>query len=281
MFRYTFDLENETQGWSETFFRANAFTSADQVYMDQYINRRLELMAGSTRIISVRGSNTDTKRDVSIQPLPTGGRYGSWLLARRPEDGGGLERTFPEDSFTALALRLTDGNQNWRNFNMLAFPDHIFVGNQIDPTEEALVRSRLNNWISAVQQAGFGMKAQGVPAASGRIVQFYPKDADNKLVTLGISGVPPAVGTVVTLNGVKPFNDLNRQWRVAKVDAAAGADPAYIYLAGSKKLDAFGTVEGGSWKVPTYALTVLNSYSISRLTSRKTGVPFSTVRGRR
>ena len=281
MYRYTFFFTNGTQGWSETFFRSSLFGAGEASLMVQYQNRRLELLATTCAMVSIRASNLDNKRDITIYQLPTGGRGGTWVYGGGGSGGDPGLPTETEDSFTALLLRLTDGNQNYRTFPMVGFPDHIFQGGVVVPSENALVTGRLNNWMSAITQASFGMKAQGVPTATGRIVEFPAKTTDNHLVCLGITGTPPAVGSLVTLGGVKPWNKLNRTWRVAEVVPAAGALPAYIFLAATRYLDSYGEVEGGTWKTASYAVQVLNNYTISRLTSRKTGVPFTTVRGRR
>jgi len=274
MRRYTFFFTMYQQGWSETFFRAAPFSSGEGALLDNYIQRRCEALSTQCFMVGVRSSDVDTKRDITVHQLPSEGKKGVWAQV----DGSPTE---PEDSFTALLLRLTDGAQNWRSFPMVGMPDHVFSGGIVTPSEQAMVTLRLNTWMSAITLAGFGMKAQGVPVSTGRIVQFPDKTPDNQLVCLGITGALPAVGSLITLGGVKPWNKLNRTWRVASTIPAAGADPAFIYLAGTQGLNSHGPVEGGTWKQPSFNLAVLNSYIISRMTSRKTGVPFTTVRGRR
>lgn len=284
MFRYTFFLENDTQGWSETFFRAGPFESSAESFLTNYVNRRLELLASACKIVGIRASNTDRPRDIIVYDLPHEGRGGAWALGGGSGSGEPGIATYPEDTFTAILLRLTDGAQHYRTFQMLGMPDHIFAGNRILPSEQALVNSRLNNWIQAVTLAGFGMKLQGAPSATGRIVQYFPKTPTNQLVCLGLKGPIPAVDTLVTLGSVKPFNALNRTWRVAATDPADPDFPGidgWIYLAGSSTINTYGPVEGGKYKVPTYTVAVLNGYTIGRMTPRKTGVPFTTVRGRR
>jgi len=281
MFRTTFYFAMDSQGWSETLYRNAAFSAGDRILLDNYINARLMLLASSTTMISVRTSNMDTKRDISIVDIGVGGRQGSWAYggSGTAQDPG--TATVSEDTFTALLLRLSDGQQNYRSFPMLGFPDHVLVGNTIVPGERALVNNRLNAWIGAITQASFGGRFQSGTTVTGRVNMFSPKEADNQLVCLGLKGGVPAVGTIVTLNGVKPFRALNRQWRVAATAAGDAINDGYIYLAGSEGLNAFGPVQGGTYKSATYAVNVLNQYTISRLTMRKTGVPFDTVRGRR
>lgn len=281
MHRITFHFGLDSQGWSETLFRSTPFGPSDSIFLEAYINRRLELLANDTTLQSVRMSNVDTKRDVVIYPLPIGGRRGAWALAKA---GGTLEdltETFSEDTFTALLVRLTDGQNNYRSFAMLGFPDHIFSGNRVVQSEQALLTSRLNNWIAAMTQASLGGKFQSGATVSGRISVYAPKEPANQLVSLGLRGGIPAIGSLVTLGGMGPFKKLNRTWRVAGTAPGDADADGYIYLKGTQDLNVFGDVPSGNYKASTYNVNVLNSYSISRLTSRKTGISFATVRGRR
>jgi len=164
---------------------------------------------------------------------------------------------------------------------MLWFPDHIFSANIVLPGELPLVRSRLNTWINTMTAASMGGKFQNAPGANGRIAVFAAKEATNQLVCLGLKGAIPAVGSLVTLGSVKPFNKLNRTWRVAGTTGGDDDADGYIYLANTQDLNAFGPVQGGTYKQPVFGVNVLNQYTISRLTSRKCGIPFDTVRGRR
>lgn len=282
MHRYTYYFFNLGQGWTETLYRNNPFGPGDEILHQNYITRRLEALATTAYLTNVRASNVDTKRDIIITQLPLPGRGGAWGATAAPGSGETAgQATETEDTFTALLLRLSDGGSNFRSFPMLGIPDQIFQGNGIVPAEQAGVNLRLNNWMSAMNQASFGMKAQGVPSATGRISDFPAKTVDNQLVCLGLKGVIPAVGSHVILNGVKPFNNLNRTWRVSETAPAGAGSDGYIFLAGSSKLNTYLPVEGGTYKVPTYGVVLLTQYTISRLTSRKTGVPFATVRGRR
>lgn len=282
MFRITFFFSDGKQGWSETLFRSVPFGPLDRIFLEAYINRRLELMATDCRMIAVRQSNLDSKRDITVFEMPVGGRGGTWAY-NRTTSGGSTQtvETVPEDSFTALLLRLTDGQQNYRTFAMLGFPDHVFEAGTIPTNEEALVRLRLNNWIAALTQASMGGKFQNGATAQGRISVFFPKTPQNRLVCLGLRGQIPAAGSLIQLNGVKPFRKLNRAWRVASTTPGDDDADGYIYLANSEGFDVFGAVSGGTYKSATFTVNVLNSYSISRLTSRKCGIPFGTVRGRR
>ena len=282
MFRYTFYYQNYNQGWSETFFRGTQFGTGEGNILENYVINRLQLLSTRCSLVGIRSSNLDSKRDVTIYNVPLAGRGGTWVLDRVQPDGrvAGTE-TESEDSFTALLLRLTDGNQHYRTFPLLGMPDHVLSGGVVRPDEEALVRARLNGWMGAITQASFGMKLQIAPALSGRIVTFPDKTQDNQLVCLGLSGAAPAQGTLITLGGVKPWRQLNRTWRVASTAPGDVNAASYIYLTRSAGVNTFGPVEGGTYKTPVYSLAVLNAYTISRLTVRKTGVPFGTVRGRR
>lgn len=282
MQRYTYYFFSQAQGWTETFYRAAPFSALEEVLHQNYITRRLECMSTSVVMTNIRSSNVDTKRDIIITPLPLPGRGGAWgTPAPAGSSTGGGEQTEPEDSFTALLLRLTDGAANYSSFRMLGIPDHVFSGGGIVESQQATVNSRLNNWMNAITQAGFGMKAQGAPAMAGLINDFAPKTVDNQLVCLGLKGPIPPVGTHVILGSVKPWNKLNKTWRVAATAPASDGSDGFIYLAGSSALNSSGPVEGGKYKVPTYQVAVLQSYTISRLTARKCGVPFVTVHGHR
>jgi len=281
MFRYTFHFELYGQGWSETLFRNAALGAGDSGLLENYIQKRMNLAATDVHLLDVRASNLDTARDITVLKDPTVLRTGTWAQggSGTTADPGGA--TNSEDTFTALLLRLSDGGTNFRSFPMIGLPDYVLQMNIIDPAERPIISGRLNNWIAAMSGCAFGMKAQGAATASGRIVEFAPKEENNQLVALGITGVPPVVGSHIILGAVKGFPDLNRMWRVSSVVPAAGALPAYIYLAGSDKLNTYGPVQGGTWKTPSYTVQTLTSWAISRLTARKTGVPFGTVRGRR
>jgi len=274
MRRYTFFFKNSKQGWSETFFRANAFEGSGSGLLEAYIVNRLALMATTCSLESVRSSDVGNPRDITVFPIPTGGRFGTWVY-------GAGDDTFTNDPACAILLRLTDGANNFRSFPLLGVSDHLLSFNQIVPSEVPNLTGRLNNWIAAVNAAGFGMKKQDAPTSSGRVVKFFPKTDDNQMVCLGLDGVIPGPGTAVILGAVKGFPELNRLWKVASSGPAVGGEPGFIYLRGSTHINTYGPVEGGTYKVPAYSLSVLNSYSISRLTTRKTGVPFGTVRGRR
>jgi len=280
MYRYTFFFQMYEQGWSETFYRGNQFGPSEANVLENYILNRLQLLSTQCSLRAIRSSNVDTPRDITITPIPLAGRGGSWVYGGDGSTPGAP--TEPEDSFTALLLRLSDSNQHYRTFPLIGVPDHIYGGGVIIPSEQALVNARLNGWIQAISQAGFGMKLQQAPAVSGRITEFVPKEPDNQLVCLGLKGPIPAVGDLVTLGSVKPWNRLNRTWRVASTapSTVVGTD-GYIYLAKTLSLNSYGPVQGGKYKVPIYNVAVLNQYTISRLTSRRTGVPFMTVRGRR
>lgn len=281
MHRLTFAFKLYGQGWTETLFRAAPFESGQSVFLDNYITKRLHLLTTDGALTSVRASNVDTARDIIIYQDATQARRGTWV------EGGDVGTATPgtetnaENSFASVLLRLSDGGANFRTFKMPGLPDYVTQGNLIVPGEQPVLRGRLNAWIQAMSTAGMGMKSQGAVAAEGRIVQFFPKVTDNPLVCLGIDGGLPTAGQYVTLGAVKGFPKLNRTWKVAASGAAVGEDPAFIYLAGSGQLNTFGPVQGGTWKRKTFGLTVLSQYTITRLTARKTGIPFGTVRGRR
>lgn len=281
MHRFTFSFKIYGQGFSETLFRDNAINGFEIPLLENYINKRLSLLCTDAALLSVRSSDVNSARDVVIYQDPTQLRAGTWAYGGLGTSESPGEMTNAEDTFTAVLLRLNNGGNKYRSFPLLGCPDYVFQGNLIVPGERTVLTGRINGWISAMAGAGFGMKGQAAVASSGRIMEFPAKDPLNQLVCLGIDGAPPAIGSLVTLGGVKPFNKLNRQWRVSSVLPAAGELPAYIYLAGSSTLNTYGPVQGGTWKLPTYAVNVLTGYTISRLTSRKTGVPFGTVRGRR
>jgi len=281
VYRTTFFFKNAQQGWSETLYRNNPFGPSDTIFLQSYINSRLQLLATTCSLIGVRTSNLDSKRDISILDLPTIGRGGVWAYGgNATSEVPGLP-TETEDTFTALLLRLSDGQQNYRSFPLLGLPDHIIQYNAVVPGEEALLKNRLNNWIGSMTAASLGGKFQLGTTVSGRISVFSPKVPDNQLVCLGLRGGIPPAGSLVTLNGVKPWRLLNRTWRVSSTTPGDDEADGYIYLSNSDKLNTFGPVQGGTYKSSTYQVNVLNSYTISRVTSRKTGVPFNTVRGRR
>jgi len=281
MHRFTFSFRMYGQGWSETLFRENPFGPNENIFLENYINKRLNLLVTDAVLLSVRASNVNSARDVIIYLDPTQLRTGTWALGGNgtPENPG--TGTNAEDTFTALLLRLSNGGANFRSFPLIGMPDYVTQANIVDPTERPILLGRLNNWIAAMAGASMGMKAQGAVISNGRIVEFPAKTPENQLVCLGITGGPPPVGSIITLSAVKGFPKLNRQWRVSEVIPAVGETPAYIYLAGSAALNTYGPVQGGTWKLPSFGVSTLSQYTVSRLTSRKTGVPFGTVRGRR
>lgn len=281
MHRFTFSFSLYGQGFSETLFRDNAINGFEIPLLENYINKRLSLLCTDAALLSVRSSNVDSTRDVVIYQDPTQLRAGTWAYGGLGTTENPGEKTNAEDTFTAILLRMNNGGNKYRSFPLLGVPDYVFQGNIIVPGERPVLTGRLNGWVSAMAGAGFGMKGQAGVAANGRVVEFPAKTEDNQLVCLGITGGPPTVGSLITLGAVKPFNKLNRTWRVSSVVPAAGALPAYVYLSHSSEFNTYGPVEGGTWKQPTFAVNVLTGYTISRLTPRKTGVPFGTVRGRR
>jgi hypothetical protein len=281
MLHYSFHFKLYGQGFTENLYRANAFGSGEAVLLDNYIAKRMQLGCYDLRLLSVRASDVDKKRDVIVYKDATTTVNGTWTDPAQATTDNPTGLTNAEDSFTALLLRLSDGGSNFRTFKMLGLPDYAYQNNVIIPSERPFLTSRLNDFMAAMNGAGLGMKAQGLASATGRIVKFFPKTVENPLVCLGITGPLPAPGSLVILSSVKGFPKLNKTWRVSDSDVEDAPDPAYIYLAGSAELNTFGPVQGGTWKAPTYEVKVLNKWSITRVTSRKTGVPFDTVRGRR
>lgn len=281
MHRITFEFELYGQGFSETLFRADPFAPTNLINLEDYLQKRMNLMCTDGTLTSVRMSNVDNPRDIIIYLDDTQKRRGTFAAPGGPTTVNPGSETNADNVFTAVLLRLSGGNTQFRTFKMLGVPDDIVTGNALFPSRSPDFRNRLNLWMQAMSGAALGMKAQGAPAATGRIVKFFPKTDDNNLICLGVDGPLPAVGSYVTLGSVKGFPKLNRKWKIASNGPAAAPDPQFIYLAGSKQLSVSGPVEGGTWKAPTYGLTVLTAYTVSRLTSRKTGVPFGVVRGRR
>jgi len=75
MHRFTFHFQFFEQGWSETLFRAAPFGSSEGNLLENYIINRLQLLCTEARMVSIRASNVDSARDITIYPLP-----GSWEL---------------------------------------------------------------------------------------------------------------------------------------------------------------------------------------------------------
>jgi hypothetical protein len=281
MHRFTFHFSLYGQGFSETLFRNTNFGPLEGYLLDNYIQKRLNLACTDMALLSVRSSDTNATRDITVYLDPTSPKSGTWAYGGDGTSANPGEGTNAEESFTALGLRLTDGGANYRSWAMIGMPDYVYQAAQVKPGEKAILTGRLNAWVAAMSAASFGMKAQGAPTATGRIVEFAPKEEGNQLVCLGLKGPIPAEGTLVTLGSVKPFSKLNRTWRVASTGPAAPGVDGYIYLAGTSDLNTYGAVEGGKYKQSTYSVAPLSQYTISRITSRKSGVPFGTVRGRR
>lgn len=175
--KYVFFFRNNEQGWSESFYRSAFFDAGGQVILDNYIQRRLNLLSTNCSLISVRASDVNTARDVTIKEIPTAGMPGTWVY-------GSADPTAPNSVASAILLRLTDGAQHYRNFNMLGIPDHVISDNVVPPAEEAILRGRLNTWMGAINTASFTMKINALPALSGRILAYGVQDDVNQLVKL-------------------------------------------------------------------------------------------------
>jgi len=281
MHRLTLHYEMYGQGWTDTFFRAAPFDANQRIFLDDFINKRLALLCTDGFIVGVRGSTVGNPRDITIYLDETQQRKGTWSAPGGATTANPNGLTQPDTVFTSLLTRLNDGGANFRSWKLLGIPDEIVAANIIPPSQNPDLRARLNAFIQSMSGAGIGMKAQGAATASGRIVKFFPKTEDNQLVCLGITGAVPAPGSYIIVGTVKGFPELNRKWKVSDSGPAAGGEPAFVFLKGSDKLNTFGPVQDGVWKAPTYALAVLNQYTVSRLSARKPGVSFTVVPGRR
>lgn len=267
--KVNFFFKYKTQGWSETFYRSAAFSGSDLVLMEAYIRFRMKLASTQVTLISVRQSDVNSARDVTIYELPTAGISGTWVY------GGEALPTGPQQTAASILLRLTDGAQHYRSFNLLGCPDHIVEDNVILPAEEALLRGRLNDWLGGITSAGFTIRINAAPVVSGVIDSFGAQTDAAPLVKINTTGALPPKDSLVQITGSKPWRLLNRTWRVA----ASGA--GQFSLSGSKALQVFGEVEGGKYRVPVYSYAAISAYSIARVSVRKTGVPFGVQRGRR
>jgi len=256
------------QGWSESFYRSSAFTGSDTALLDQYLNRRMKLASTEVNLISVRTSDVNSARDVEITEIPFGGIWGSWVY-----DANG--NTAPNQTAQAILLRLSDGAQHYRSFQMLGLPDHVIQDNTINEDEEAILRGRLNDWRDAIAQAGFQMRINSAPTVFGLIDGYGTQTDAAPLVKILTTATLPAKGDLIQISGSQPWKMLNRTWRVA---ASGGGQ---FSLARSKALQVYGEVEGGKWKKPVYAYPGITSYTYGRVSVRKTGVPFGVQRGRR
>lgn len=266
--KVNFFFRYKAQGWSESFYRSAAFAGSDLVLMQNYINMRMKLAATQVQLISVRQSDVNSARDVTIYPIPLAGISGTWVYGTDGDTG-------PNQTASSVLLRLSDNAQHYRSMNLLGLPDHIIADNVIDPAEEALLNGRLNDWLGAVTSAGFTMRINSAPAISGVIDSFGPQTDAAPLVKIVTASPLPPKDSLVQITGSKPWRLLNRMWRVA----ASGA--GQFSLAGSKSFQVFGEVEGGKYRVPVYTYAAIASYTTSRVSVRKTGVPFGVQRGRR
>jgi hypothetical protein len=256
------------QGWSESFYRYSNFNSGDGVLLDNYINKRMKLASTQVTLISVRSSDVDTPRDVTIKDIGINGMDGTWVY-------GAAQPTAPNQTAQAVLLRMTDGAQHYRTFNLLGIPDHIILDNMIDPDEAALLKGRLDEWQASITAASFQMRLVAQPTIFGEVQSYGVQTDAAPLVKLVTTQAPPAKGSLIQVYQSKPWKLLNRVWRVASSTGGV------IALAGSKSLQAFGEVEGGRWRVPAYSYAVLSGYTLARVSVRKTGVPFGVQRGRR
>lgn len=256
------------QGWSESFYRAGVFTGSDGVLLDNYITKRMKLASTQVNLISVRMSDVNSARDVTIKELPAAGLYGTWVY-------GAADPTGPNQTAQAVLLRLTDNAQHYRSFNLLGLPDHIIADNTIQPDEEALLRGRLNDWMASIQAAGYTMRINLAPVISGMIESFAAQTDLLPLVKIVTTDPLPPKDALVQISGSNPWKLLNRTWRVA---SSGGGQFA---LARSRALQCYGEVEGGKYKVPNYTYVTLLAYTLARVSVRRTGVPFGVLRGRR
>jgi len=271
--KYILKLSYAGQGWSEEFYR-NTYVPNDSLsLLSAYIIARQALLATQCTIISLRASDVNTARDVRIFPTPVGGFPGSW--AYLPVGATTPLATAPHQVDSALALRLSDGLNHFRNFGLLGLPDHVVADSIVVPAEEAMLNSRITAWLATVQALGFSMRIQLAPTVSGPIATFGTQTLESQLVKIVTPAALPANGTHVQIKTCKPFSSLNRIWKVA--ESGAGQ----FSLVGSSKWRVFNPVESGTWQIPVYDYALISQYTISRVSTRKTGIPFGQQRGRR
>lgn len=266
--KVNFFFRFQEQGWSESFYRSAAFSGSDNVLLDNYITKRLKLCSTTVNLLSVRQSDVNSARDVTIKDIGIGGMFGTWVLNADDD-------TAPNQTAQALLLRLSDNAQHYRSFNMLGLPDHIIGDNTVFPGEQPLLTGRLNDWMAAIQAAGFTMRINATPTISGKILGFGDQTDAAPLVKIETTDPLPPKDSLVQITGSQPWRLLNRVWRVA---ASGGG---VFSLARSKSYQCFGEVEGGKYKVPNYNYVSLLSYTVARVSVRRTGIPFGVQRGRR
>jgi len=274
MYRYTFFFKLGSQGFSESYYRQSAFSNINNPLLNGYIGYRLALAASDTKLISVRASNIDSTRDVQILPVVTGGLSGTWNW-QDEEDTGPLE-TAPEDSFTALMLSQHSEGTARRAFKLLGCPDHIFIQNRVDPSAQAELNRRLLDYERVIRECAFSMRVLTSTANTGDVLAYVPgPGAGSGLVGVQLSGTAPAVGARIGFRRCKNNGWMNRIWVVGSRSTDT------VGLAGTESKKAGGAFAGGKYFIPTYGFAALTNHTVTGVRSKKSGVPFDTVHGRR
>ena len=134
----------------------------------------------------------------------------------------------------------------------------------------------IKNYLAGAKLAALGLRVY-VRGAAVRPITSISRDATSGLLQILAAGhglpVPPTV-PVVTLRRIKGNPMLNGRWKAIVVDANT------FQLSGSGRFYANSSGEG-TFQQFTATTDAIDTFDFARVATRRTGVPFGTLRGRR
>jgi hypothetical protein len=278
-------------GWSESFYDGNDFTDDQASTRCQtYKNVRLALLSvgwsiTQLRIAQLDAFNNPARKGLIINLAPQGneGTYAGVGV------GGG---SGPEQAFDAINIAIQSVAGSRRSFLMRGIGVGViaasgrflnpaawgqpFAGWAADISPGGVTPPLSLRIRTAVQDTQLTSVLLAAPAGVN-----LPCDAKRPLVRVPTGTL--AAGVTAAINGVVGLQGMNAVWRVV----ATQPDPANIAftfasLAPRRRITITGAYSlGGSIRYWTYALTNITGATAGKGTSRKTGRPPSSPRGRR
>lgn len=263
-----FRSREQTQGWSESWYAVSDPASMIEA-MRSLITKRAKFLTSTAEIFMMRASIVE----------PGVPRFSIPERLQTPVRGGGSANikdnsTGSNEIMDCIEMRVLGVGGSRKIYAARSVPDTWI--NETALTSEGLSGVKMiEAYLAAVKNAGLGLRILTVGAKT-QIVSLG-QQAGTKLVLVTATGhgfpFPPA-RTVVILRGIKANPMLNGRWEILVIDANT-------YTLSKSSRWQVEAANDGTYQKYTPATSQIGSYAFNRVATRRTGVPFGSLRGRR
>ena len=260
MFRVSYFFEQGQWGWSESVHNLNTSYNAVAADAANLRDARINMLPPSAQLAYIRISDDLVFRD-------------STLISEKASSPGARAIEFSDPTFAAYLIRMYSSPTVRRS--MYVRPVAAGDGQDGDRVvNSALWLGAYNTWKGLLQNeaTGWAIKSQTV-AGVGQIVTGL--SLTGTTLSIIAPGAMWAVGQKIKLQGFKTNPNVNGSYTIIATPAADS-----FTLSPNLAADTLEITKHGFAFAWSYTLSKIASVSVIRITSRKTGRPFDSPRGR-